>query len=230
MSGCAYGSSSPLGQVMSIAKAFMFLLRVILANKSRLILFGAAVIFVGVLATTIVVVVFSTVVRLMDDMSTELPHRMLQSRHLRATLPACSTQRVLVGLQVGPDLEHSMTLSGTHLWVVHLITNEDPVASDIAAYNARFCAVNGFLVRASIGPEGVCAWDTITTSATVISTAPVSAALFLRHNKWKIIINSQCGKSYWIKTSWKDFMDQCIWIWITIHHTVKLCWKHLRQK
>ena len=96
MSGCAYGSSSPLGQVMSIAKAFLFFLRVRLANKSRLILVGAAVSFIRVLATT--TVVLSAVVRLMADMSTELPHRTLQGRHLRVALPACPTQRVLVGL------------------------------------------------------------------------------------------------------------------------------------
>ena len=113
MSGCAYGSSSPLGWVMSIVKTFLFLLRVRLANKSRLILVGTAVSFVRVLATA--TFVFSEVVRVMDDMSTELPHRTLQSRHLRFALPVCSTQRVLVGLQVGPDLEHSMTLSGIHL-------------------------------------------------------------------------------------------------------------------
>ena len=91
MSGCAYGSSSTLGQVMSIAKAFMFLLRVSLANKSRLILVGAAVSFVRVLVTTTVVVVFSTVVRVLADMINELPHRTLQSRHLRVALPACYT-------------------------------------------------------------------------------------------------------------------------------------------
>ena len=78
ISGCDYGSSSPLGQVMSIAKAFLFLLRVRLVNKSRLILVGAAVSFVRALATATVVVVFSTVVRVMADMSTELPHRTLQ--------------------------------------------------------------------------------------------------------------------------------------------------------
>ena len=108
-----YGSKSPLGQVRSITKAFLFLLRVRLVNKSRLILVGAAVSFVRVLATA--TVVFSAVVRVMANMSTELPHRTLQGRLLRFALPACSTQKVLVGLQVGPDLEHSMTLSGTHL-------------------------------------------------------------------------------------------------------------------
>ena len=73
---------------MSIAKAFIFLLRVRLANKSRLILVGAAVSFVRVLATATVVGVFSAVVRVMSDISTELPHRTLQSRHLRGALPA----------------------------------------------------------------------------------------------------------------------------------------------
>ena len=66
-------------------------IRVRLANKSRLILVGAAVSFVRVLAPATVVVVFSTVARVMADMSTELPHRTLQSRHLRVALPACST-------------------------------------------------------------------------------------------------------------------------------------------
>ena len=91
ISGCAYGGNIPLGQVISIAKAFLFLLRVRLANKSRLILVGAAVSFVRVLTTATVVVVFSTVVRVMADMSTELPHRTLQGRHLIFALPACST-------------------------------------------------------------------------------------------------------------------------------------------
>ena len=102
MSGCAYGSNSPLGQVRSIAKAFLFILKVRVANKSRLILVGAAVSFVRVLATA--TVVFSAVVRVMDDMSTELLHRTLQIRHLRGALPGCSTQRVLVSIQIGPDL------------------------------------------------------------------------------------------------------------------------------
>ena len=154
MSDCAYGSSSPLGQVMSIAKAFLFLLRVILANKSRLVLVGAAVSFVRVLATATVVVFFSTVVMVMADMSTELPHSTLQSRHLRGALPGCSTQRVLVSIQIVPDLEHSMELSGVHLFIVHVITNEYPVASDIAVYNARICVVNSVLVRAVFGSEG----------------------------------------------------------------------------
>ena len=61
MSGCAYGSSSPVGQVMAIYKAFLIIVRVILANKSRLILVGAAVSFVRVLALATVVVVFSTI-------------------------------------------------------------------------------------------------------------------------------------------------------------------------
>ena len=111
----------------------------------------------------------------MADMSTELPHSTLQSRHLRGALPGCSTQRVLVIIQIGPDLEHSMALSGVHLFIVHLITNEDYVASDIAVYNSRLCAVNGVLVRAVFGSEGGCAWDASTTSATVIALAPVSA-------------------------------------------------------
>ena len=85
MSGYAYGSNSPLGQVRSITKAFLFLLRVRLANKSKLILVGAAVSLVRVLDTA--TVVFSAVIRVMDDMSTELPHSTLQSRHLRGALP-----------------------------------------------------------------------------------------------------------------------------------------------
>ena len=152
MSGCAYGSNSPLGQVRSNTNAFLFLLRLRLANKSRLILVGASVGFVRVLATA--TVVFSTVVRVMADMSTELPHRKLQSRHLRGALPGCSTQRVLVRIQIGPDMEHSMTLSGVHFFILRMITNEDPVASDIALYNARIYAVNSVLVRAFFRSEG----------------------------------------------------------------------------
>ena len=71
----------------------------ILANRSRLILVGSAVSFVRILATATVVfsavvrllatttVFFSAVVRVMADMSTELLHRTLQSRHLRVALP-----------------------------------------------------------------------------------------------------------------------------------------------
>ena len=100
---------------MSIAKTFLFLVRVRLANKSRLILVEAAVSFVRVLAPATVVVVFSKVARVMADMSTDIPHRTLQGLHLSVVFPACSTQRVLVDLQVGPDLENSMTRSGSHL-------------------------------------------------------------------------------------------------------------------
>ena len=77
MSGCAYGSSRPVGQVMSISKAFLLLVRVILANKSRLILVGAAVSFIRVLALATVVVIFSMVARVMADTSTELLHSTL---------------------------------------------------------------------------------------------------------------------------------------------------------
>ena len=55
MFGCAYGSNSPLGQVRSITKAFLFILRVRLVNNSRLILVGSAVSFVRVLPTATVV-------------------------------------------------------------------------------------------------------------------------------------------------------------------------------
>ena len=113
ISGCAYGSSSPVGQVVSISKAFLLLVRVRLTNKSRLILVGAAVSFIRVLALATVVVIFSTVARVMADMSTELLHSTLQGCHLRVAFPACSTQRVLVGLQVDPDMVHSMRLIGS---------------------------------------------------------------------------------------------------------------------
>ena len=72
-----YGSNSPLGQVRSITKAFLFLLRVRLTKKSSLILVGAAVSFVRVLATA--TVIFSAVVRVIYDTGTELLHRTLQS-------------------------------------------------------------------------------------------------------------------------------------------------------
>ena len=61
MSDCAYGSNSTLGQVKSITNAFMLLLRVRLANKSRLVLVGADVSFIRVLDTARVV--FAAVVR-----------------------------------------------------------------------------------------------------------------------------------------------------------------------
>ena len=88
MSGCAYRSSGPICQVVSIAMAFLFLVRVGMANQSRLILVGAAISFVRVLALATVVVVFSTVARVMADMSTELLHSTLQGRHLGGALSA----------------------------------------------------------------------------------------------------------------------------------------------
>ena len=47
-----------------------------------------------------------------------------------------------------------MAISGVHLFVVRVIINEDPVASDIAVYNAWLYAVNGVLVRAVFRSEG----------------------------------------------------------------------------
>ena len=73
---------------MSISKAFLLLVRVRLANKSRLILVGAAVSFVRVLALAMAVVIFITVSRVMANTSTELLHSMLQGRHLRGAFPA----------------------------------------------------------------------------------------------------------------------------------------------
>ena len=78
MSDCAYGSISPVGQIMSVSKAFLLLVRVRLANKSRLILVGAAVSFVRVLALATVMVIFRTVARVMADASTELLHSTLR--------------------------------------------------------------------------------------------------------------------------------------------------------
>ena len=84
------GAAVPWVRSCQSPRPFCFFLRVRLANKSRLILVGAAVSFVRVLATATVVVVFSAVVRVMPDMSTELPHIALKSRHLRGEIPACS--------------------------------------------------------------------------------------------------------------------------------------------
>ena len=91
MSGCAYGSSGPICQVMSIVMAFLFLVIVRLANKPRLILVGSAVSFVRVLALATVVVIFSTVFRVMADTSTEILHSTLQGCHLRGAFPAYFT-------------------------------------------------------------------------------------------------------------------------------------------
>ena len=88
MSSCAYGSSSPICQVMSIAKAFLLLVRVGLANKSRLILVGAALSFVRVLALATVVVIFSTVARVMAKKSTELLPSTVHGRHLGGAFTA----------------------------------------------------------------------------------------------------------------------------------------------
>ena len=57
-------------------------------------------------------------------------------------------------LQINPDLEHSMALSGVHLIVVRVVINEDPVASDMTVYNVRLHAVNSVLVGAALRSEG----------------------------------------------------------------------------
>ena len=80
MSDCAYGSNSPLGQCplvqgKSITNDFVIFLRVRLANKSRLVLFGATVSFIRLLATS--TVVFTVVVKEIVNTGTELPHRTL---------------------------------------------------------------------------------------------------------------------------------------------------------
>ena len=61
MSDCAYGSNIPLGQGKSITIEFILLFIVRLANKFRLVLVGAAVSLIKVLATA--AVVFTAVVR-----------------------------------------------------------------------------------------------------------------------------------------------------------------------
>ena len=91
MSSCAYGSISPFCQIMSVSKTFLFLVRVRLANKPRLILVGAAVSFVRVSA--LVTVTFGTAVRVMADTSTELLHSTLYGRHLRGAFVAQCTDR-----------------------------------------------------------------------------------------------------------------------------------------
>ena len=152
MSNCAYVSNSPLCQVKPITNAFLLLLRVRLANKSRLVLVGAAISFIRVLATARVV--FTAVIREIVNTGAELSHRTLQIRHLRGALPGISTQRVLVSLQISPDLEHSMALSGVHLIVVRVVINEDHVASDMTVYNVQLHAVSGVLVRVVLRSEG----------------------------------------------------------------------------
>ena len=93
MSDYDYGSNSPLGQGKSITNALMLLFIVRLTNKSRLVLVGAAVSFIRVLATA--TVVFTAVVRKSFNTGTEFLHRTLQSSHIRGALPVISTQRVL---------------------------------------------------------------------------------------------------------------------------------------
>ena len=68
-----------------------------------------------------------------------------------------------------------MALSGVHQIPIRVVINKDPVASDMTVYNAWIYAVNGILVRAFVGPEGVCAWGAITKSDLVIAKAPVTA-------------------------------------------------------
>ena len=102
MSDCAYGRNSPIGQGKSITNYFMLLIRVRLVNKFRMVLVGAAVSFIRVLATA--TFVFTAVVREIVNTGTELPHRTLQSSHLRGALPIIFTQRVLVNPQISPDL------------------------------------------------------------------------------------------------------------------------------
>ena len=84
---------SPVGQVISISKAFLLLVRVRLANKSRLILVGSDVSFVRVLATA--TVIFSAVVRVIYDTGTELLHRTLQSRTSEVCFLVISPRRLL---------------------------------------------------------------------------------------------------------------------------------------
>ena len=151
MSDCAYGSNIPLGQGKSITNAFMLLLIVRLVNKSRLVLVGAAVSFIRVLAMA--TVVFAVVVREIFSMGTELLYRTLQSSHLRGALPVISTQRVLISPLISPDLEHRMALSGVHQIAVHVVINKNPFASDMTAYNAWLRAVNSVLVRAALRAE-----------------------------------------------------------------------------
>ena len=93
MSGCAYGSNSTLGQVKSITKAFLLLIRVRLANKSRMILVGAVVSFIRVLATAMVI--FTAVVRVIVNTGTELLHRTLQSRTSEVCFLVISPRRLL---------------------------------------------------------------------------------------------------------------------------------------
>ena len=130
----AYGSNSPLVQGKSITNAFMLLFVVRLANKSRLVLIEVAFSFIRVFSTA--TVVFAAVVREIVNTGTELPHRTLQSSHLRGAFPVISTHRVPVSPQISPDLEHSMALSGVHQIAVRVVINEDPVASDMTVYNA----------------------------------------------------------------------------------------------
>ena len=146
------GETVPWVRSYQSPRPFYFFLRVILANKSRMILVGAAVSLVRILATA--TVVFSDVVRVIANTGTELPHRTLQSRHIRGALTGHSIKRAHVSLQISPDLEHSMALSGVHLFVVREVINEDPVASDIAVYNARHHAVNSVLVTTVFRSEG----------------------------------------------------------------------------
>ena len=89
MSYCASGSNSPLGQGKSITNAFMILLILRLANKSRLVLVGSAVSFIRVLAMD--TVIFTAVVREIFNTGTDLLHRTLQSSHLRGALPVIYT-------------------------------------------------------------------------------------------------------------------------------------------
>ena len=120
-------------------------------NKSRLILVGAAISFIRVLATA--TVVFTAVVREIFNTGTELPHRTLHSSHLIGALPVISTHRVLVSPQISPDLEHSMALSGVHQIAVLVVIKKDPVASDMTVYNVWLHAVNGVLVRSGLRAE-----------------------------------------------------------------------------
>ena len=68
---------------MSVSKTFLFLVRLRLANKPRLILVGAAVSFVRVLALVTVTVIFGTAVRVMADTDrSELMTRSEERREL----------------------------------------------------------------------------------------------------------------------------------------------------
>ena len=95
-------------------------------------------------------------------------------------------------------------------------------------YYAGFSAVNGVLVRAFFGAEGVWVWGAITTSATVISTVPVSAATVISVPTTSGAAIAPTAVSATAASSPSDHIRHLtargiLYLWRPIHHVLYVC-------